>query len=159
MPVCKNCSPEKKCYYTGKENTPRGRGYAARYEKEGKRMKGTDGKMYCVKGDRWVLVKSKKRVVSPRMHQEQDLDDHRYDVFNHLTSEEKYDLISRPHPEIYVEYASNNPGSPYIKILTEGFFENEEQEKEFMENAKKYSEINNKLKEWDESERALEKEW
>lgn len=70
MPVCKNCPlpSGKKCYYTGKENTPRGHGYAARYEKEGKRMKGTDGKMYYVKGDRWVLVKSKKRVVSPRIY-------------------------------------------------------------------------------------------
>ena len=45
MPVCKNTS---KKYYTGKENTPLGKGFSASVEKVGKRMKGLDGNMYVV---------------------------------------------------------------------------------------------------------------
>ncbi len=69
MPRCKNCPPppHKGCYYTGKENTPLGRGWSARYEESGKRMKGTDGKYYQSNGDRWVKVVSKgKRNTNPR---------------------------------------------------------------------------------------------
>ena len=62
MPRCKNCppSPTRGCYYTGKENTPRGKGYSAKYEKEGKKMRGRDGEMYVVKNERWAKVGSKK---------------------------------------------------------------------------------------------------
>ena len=70
MPRCKNS--EKPCYYTGKEDTPRGKGYSAKYEDEGKKMKGTDGKMYKVSGNRWVILKSKNKVVSPRGFNERD---------------------------------------------------------------------------------------
>lgn len=72
---CKNCEGK---YYTGKENTPLGRGFSASAEKIGKRMKGKDGKMYEVvksgKGKRWARVTStkktdpsSKRKTSPRM--------------------------------------------------------------------------------------------
>lgn len=72
---CKNCEGK---YYTGKENTPLGRGFSASAEKIGKRMKGKDGKMYEVvksgKGKRWTRVTStkktdpsSKRKTSPRM--------------------------------------------------------------------------------------------
>jgi len=65
MPACLNDSAK---YYTGKENNPRGRGYSASSEKEGKRMKGRDGKMYYVKRGRWRTVSGsgKKRLSSPR---------------------------------------------------------------------------------------------
>ena len=69
---CKNCkgtpckgTPCKGCYYTGKENNPRGRGFCANHEKEGMEMKGKDRKMYIVKGNRWILSGEKK--TSPRM--------------------------------------------------------------------------------------------
>lgn len=71
MPLCKNVKKGEKCYYTGKENTPRGRGYSAKYEKEGKKMKGRDGEMYVVKGERWVKVVSRKG--NPKgLHQTED---------------------------------------------------------------------------------------
>ena len=41
---CKNCvEGEKACYYTGKENNPRGLGWCAAHDIEGKRRKGCDG--------------------------------------------------------------------------------------------------------------------
>lgn len=62
---CKNCDEK---YYTGKENTPLGRGYSASVEEVGIKMKGRDGKMYVVKkyknGKRWTS--SKIRHTSPR---------------------------------------------------------------------------------------------
>jgi hypothetical protein len=64
MPRCKNCDC---CYYTGKENTPRGRGYSAKHEKIEKRMKNKENRMYSVvstkSGKRWQKV---DRVTSPR---------------------------------------------------------------------------------------------
>jgi len=63
---CKN-SPDK--LYTGKENTPLGRGFSAAAEPIGKKMKGRDGEKYTVKqyknGKRWVIL---KRTTSPRMY-------------------------------------------------------------------------------------------
>jgi len=58
MPRCLNCPtpPKKGYYYNGEENTPLGKGYSARFEKEGKRMKGNDGKMYTVKNGKWIAV-------------------------------------------------------------------------------------------------------
>lgn len=62
MPRCKNVSAsEKPSYYTGKENTPRGRGYDARYEEDGKGRKGTDGQMYVAKNGRWIKKKSTRK--------------------------------------------------------------------------------------------------
>lgn len=49
MPLCKNCD----CYYTGKENTPRGLGWCARHEEEGKRRKGSDDRWYKNDKGRW----------------------------------------------------------------------------------------------------------
>jgi len=68
MPRCKNCVEGKPVsYYTGKENTPQGRGYCARYEKEGKKMMGKDGKMYRSNGKKWIKIVSKKRH-NPRLY-------------------------------------------------------------------------------------------
>ena len=57
MPVCKNIKSKT---YTGKENTPLGRGYSASVEKLGTKKKGKDGKYYVVinwgKEKRWSLV-------------------------------------------------------------------------------------------------------
>jgi len=69
MTPCKG-TPCKGCYYTGKENNPRGRGFCAKHEKEGMEMKGKDRKMYIVKGNRWVLSGEKK--TSPRMSYSQE---------------------------------------------------------------------------------------
>lgn len=72
---CKNCEGK---YYTGKENTPLGKGYSASVEKVGKRMKGRDGNMYEVvksgKGKRWLKVTSKRKT-SPRMFDEKIWED------------------------------------------------------------------------------------
>lgn len=46
MPVCKN---DKFARYTGKEPSPKGLGYCAHQEKEGKRRKGRDGNMWIVR--------------------------------------------------------------------------------------------------------------
>lgn len=56
MPRCKNCPPlpNRGYYYTGNENTPLGRGFSARSEEEGKRMKGGDGQFWIVSGGRWI---------------------------------------------------------------------------------------------------------
>ena len=65
---CKNCEDK---YYTGKENTPLGRGYSASVEKVGTRMRGRDKRTYVVQkysnGKRWVAVSSIKRTTSPRI--------------------------------------------------------------------------------------------
>lgn len=64
------CHNDSNKSFTGKENTPLGRGYSACAEEEGKRMRGKDGKTYEVKkysnGKRWVsVVSSKKKASSP----------------------------------------------------------------------------------------------
>lgn len=61
MPKCKN---DSKRNYTGKEPSPKGLGWGAHAEKEGKRRKGKDGKSYVVASRAngslyWKLVASK----------------------------------------------------------------------------------------------------
>jgi len=51
MPVCKN---NLKKHYTGDEPSPKGLGYCASGEKEGKTMKGKDGNMWIIKNGRWI---------------------------------------------------------------------------------------------------------
>lgn len=65
---CKNCDCSKACRYTGKEDTPRGLGWCAAHEEEGKKRKGRNGQKYVVKGVRWVRVSSRKKKTSPRMY-------------------------------------------------------------------------------------------
>ena len=64
---CKN-NPKKT--YTGKENTPLGKGYSADKEKVGTEMKGRDRSLYVVvkikNGKRWQKVSSPRRKTSPR---------------------------------------------------------------------------------------------
>jgi hypothetical protein len=55
MPVCKN-NPKKT--YTGQEPSPKGLGYCAGSEKEGKIMKGLDGNMWIKSNGRWIKNKS-----------------------------------------------------------------------------------------------------
>jgi hypothetical protein len=81
MPRCLNDQDKR---YTGNENTPRGRGYAASAEKDGKRMKGADGKMYQAKGNRWVLIK-KNSLLSPMSKRKK--------VVKKATFEDEYDSI------------------------------------------------------------------
>lgn len=70
---CPYAKITRKKTYSGKENTPLGKGYSASGEKVGKRMKGRDGKMYVVNeyknGKRWarVVSTSSKRHTSPRI--------------------------------------------------------------------------------------------
>ena len=65
---CKNTDDRS---YTGKENTPLGRGYSAAVEKVDTKMKGRDGKMYVVKkyknGKRWIRSSSVRKNTSPRL--------------------------------------------------------------------------------------------
>ncbi len=56
MPRCKNSSCK---YYTGKEPSPKGLGYCAYDEKEGKIMKGRDGNMWIKKNGKWVKDNTK----------------------------------------------------------------------------------------------------
>ncbi len=62
MPRCKNVPPsEKAVYYTKQENTPKGNGWCARFEEEGKVRKGTDGNQWIAKNGRWVKKKSTRK--------------------------------------------------------------------------------------------------
>ena len=58
MLICKNNKTKK---YTGKENTPLGKGFHASGYKEGKRMKGKDGNFYKAKGKRWQRIKKENK--------------------------------------------------------------------------------------------------
>jgi hypothetical protein len=51
MPRCKKSSNR---YYTGKEPSPKGLGYCASSDEEGKVRKGRDGNMWIKKGGKWV---------------------------------------------------------------------------------------------------------
>lgn len=75
MPACKNGSGS----YTGKEQSPKGRGYCSRHEKIGTKMRGKDRKMWVVKSiklasgkrsRRWfkVLPPAKKSKAKPTKH-------------------------------------------------------------------------------------------
>jgi hypothetical protein len=55
MPICKN-NPKKT--YTGQEPSPKGLGYCAGSEKEGTKMKGSDGKIWIKKNGRWIKFKN-----------------------------------------------------------------------------------------------------
>jgi hypothetical protein len=48
--ICKNCPPKSlvKKYYTGKENSPLGKGYSSYFEIVGKKRMGNDGKKWAV---------------------------------------------------------------------------------------------------------------
>ncbi len=71
MPTCKNTT---KGYYKGTEPSPKGRGYCARAENVGKRMRGTDKRMWVVKSykvkeshvKRWARVPMKKAAPSAK---------------------------------------------------------------------------------------------
>lgn len=67
MYTCKNKEDK---YYTGRENTPLGRGYYASGEKKGQIRVGRDGKKYKAGNGRWVLIE--KRRFNPRMELEDD---------------------------------------------------------------------------------------
>lgn len=105
MPRCKNCPKHsfKPCYYTGLENTPRGKGYSAKYEDEGKRMKGTNGKTYEVSGGKWILVK--KKLVSPRGFKEGD--DLRYEEDPHLYRPTQGELLENLRAGEMMKYGDN----------------------------------------------------
>lgn len=57
MPICKN---NAKKTYTGEEPSPKGLGYCASSEKEGKKMKGKDGNIWIKTNGRWIKNKSNK---------------------------------------------------------------------------------------------------
>lgn len=91
MPLCKNCPDSEKVYYSGKENTPLGRGFSARFEEIGQRRKGTTRETFEVvqvgtgSGKRWRSVarissskqkaKKTKRKTSPRFELDADVYD------------------------------------------------------------------------------------
>jgi hypothetical protein len=51
MPNCKNNSKKT---YKGDEPSPKGLGFCASVEKEGKEMKGKDGNMWVKKNGKWI---------------------------------------------------------------------------------------------------------
>ncbi len=57
MPICKN-NPKK--HYSGDEPSPKGLGYCASSEKEGKIMKGRDGNLWIKSGGKWIRYKDKE---------------------------------------------------------------------------------------------------
>ena len=59
MLICKN-NPKKT--YTGEEPSPKGLGYCAGSEKEGTKMKGTDGNIWIKKNGRWIKFKNDEDV-------------------------------------------------------------------------------------------------
>ena len=128
MPLCKN-HPSKR--YTGKENTPLGRGYSASVEEVGSRRKGRDGKMYTVvhtkNGRRWRKLASSKRKTSPRG--DDDKKNHVEDIASHICyqmrmreqdcipEELKNDLINFDEGELlYIKNGLAN-GGEYLDIL------------------------------------------
>ncbi len=56
MPRCIKSSNR---YYTGNEPSPKGLGYCASDEKEGKVMKGRDGNMWIIKNGKWIKDNTK----------------------------------------------------------------------------------------------------
>jgi hypothetical protein len=65
MPKLTN-DPEGKATYTGKENTPKGRGFGASFDPIGQRRKGLDKKWYIVTEDskgkkKWTLLNAYKQ--------------------------------------------------------------------------------------------------
>lgn len=63
--LCKNIKGEGSAFYIGTEPSPKGRGYCARYEKIGTKMKGKDGNIWVVQsktsGTRaWIKAKTVK---------------------------------------------------------------------------------------------------
>ena len=57
MPYCIN-NPKRQ--YKGNEPSPKGLGYCASGEKEGKKMKGKDGNMWIKKGGKWIKYSGEK---------------------------------------------------------------------------------------------------
>ena len=55
MYICKN---NLKKHYTGDEPSPKGLGYCASGEKEGKIMKGKDGNLWIVSNGKWIKYKN-----------------------------------------------------------------------------------------------------
>ncbi len=53
MSICKNNANKS---YMSQEPSPKGLGYCASNEKEGKKMKGKDGNLWIIKNGRWVKV-------------------------------------------------------------------------------------------------------
>lgn len=58
MPPCKNNTSR---YYVGNEPSPKGLGYCASGEKDGKIMNGRDGNIWIVKNGRWIEYHDKYR--------------------------------------------------------------------------------------------------
>lgn len=70
--LCKNVRGNGKAFYTGTEPSPKGRGYCARFEKIGTKMKGKDGATWVVQsrssGSRaWAKVTRTSSVVKKKI--------------------------------------------------------------------------------------------
>lgn len=59
MPPCKN---NLKKHYVGNEPSPKGLGYCASGEKEGRMMKGRDGNMWIKKSGKWIRLDNNEDV-------------------------------------------------------------------------------------------------
>ena len=64
---CKNYDGSKKMgYYKGDEPSPKGLGFCAKYEIEGKERKGKDRNLWKVKNGRWVKITKPKKSTAPK---------------------------------------------------------------------------------------------
>jgi len=65
MPICKN-NPERT--YKGDEPSPKGLGYCASGEKEGKIMKGKDGYEWIKDGGKWVKQQNAEMLLDKKLY-------------------------------------------------------------------------------------------
>ncbi len=65
MPICKN---NKNKTYTGEEPSPKGLGYCASGEKEGKEMKGKDGNMWIKINGKWIKESPYKKILHKKLY-------------------------------------------------------------------------------------------
>lgn len=115
----RECLNKKGKYYSGKENTPLGRGYSASGEKIGTRMRGKNGGMYVVvkyqNGKRWQSIGD--RNVSPRGNAPKVVLDELNEVLEKLRK--SYSVTDTEKGPVYtINYSDGDDKSIEVKVGT-----------------------------------------